>query len=92
MRLSLGQVAVLAILALLIFGVGGIALGDLISIPGSNGGFVALCCVFPMAVYCTWWTYNDAQERRKPALLWALVTFLGVFPIGFLVYLFVGRN
>jgi hypothetical protein len=67
--------------------------GGVIQWPGSGSSpVVAALCYFPAAMLASVWTFTDANSRRKPGWLWALVSFFGVFPIGFLVYVLLGRS
>jgi hypothetical protein len=53
------------------------------------GGGIGCCCsVIWLGVvgYCAYFAYTDATARGANGLVWALITFFGCFPIGFIVY------
>lgn len=83
--------AMILVLGVLCFGLSNP--GGIIQWPGSGSSPVlALLCYFPAATLATLWTFADANQRRKPGCLWALVSFFGLFPVGFLAYVLLGRD
>lgn len=82
----------MGVLIIMLLGAG-FALGDWIRIPGSGyGPLMALCCVLPVVGFSTLWVMGDAPRHKQSPVLWGLVTFFVIWPVGLLRYVILGRN
>lgn len=92
MRMGCGTLLLVALVVLLLIGIG-LPVGDLVGLPGEGQApLVAVCCIIPLAVASTLWVMGDAPRHGQPALLWGLITLLVVWPVGLLIYLVFGRS
>ena len=52
-------------------------------------GIGSCCCLLVwvgVVGYCTYFVYTDATARGANGIVWALITWFGCFPIGFICY------
>jgi len=92
MKLSCGRIILLALLVFFLVS-GGLLAGDWIRWPGSGQNpLVALFCAIPIVLISTFWVVQDAPKHNSSPLIWGLITFFVVWPVGLLLYLIFGRN